>query len=101
MDKMPFVEVNCIPSQLNTSQNTGVASQLAQAAENAPQYDGVTIEQMRGNPIFERGDSIDKVGRAQRAIAESAKIVKSRSKFIRGLNAAAQKMAKPSTTSQK
>ena len=97
MFKMPHLEINCIPSQLNTSQPTGVASQLAQAAETPPQYDNVTIGQMRGNPMYERGDVIDKVGKAQKALADAAKIVKSRSKYIRALNDAATKIQKPST----
>lgn len=94
---MPYLEINKIPSNLNTSKPTGVASQLAQVAENAPQYDGITIDQMRGNPLYGRGDEIDKIGLAQKALADAAKIVKSRSRFIRGLNDAAQKMQKPKT----
>lgn len=100
MFKMPYMEVNVIPSALNTSKPTGVASQLAQVAENAPQFDGVTIEQMRGNPLYERGDVIDKIGKAQRAIADAAKIVKGRSKYIRALNDAATKLQKPKTPSK-
>lgn len=95
MNKMPHLEVNCIPSQLNTSAPTGVASQLAQVAEQKPQFDGITIEQMRNNPIFDRGDTIDKVGKVQKTIADRAKIVKSKSKMIRGLNDYAQKLSKP------
>lgn len=97
MNKVPHMEVNIIPSALNTSAPTGVASQLAAAAENAPQYDGVTIEQMLGNPLYERGDKIDKIGRAQKAIANAAKIVgePKRAKFIRQLNDAATRLAKP------
>lgn len=89
------MEVNVIPSALNTSAPTGVASQLAAAAENAPQYDGVTIEQMRGNCLYERGDKIDKIGRAQKALTDAARIIKSKSKMIRGLNDVASKMPKP------
>lgn len=89
------MEVNVIPSALNTSAPTGVASQLAAAAENAPQFDGVTIEQMRGNVLYERGDKIDKIGRAQKALTDAAHIVKSKSKMIRGLNEVASKMPKP------
>lgn len=100
MQKMPYIEVNVIPSALNTSRPTGVASQLAQVAANQPQYDGVTIEQMRGNPLFERGDKIDIVGKAQKAIADAAKVVKGRSKYIRALNDAATKMQKPKTPSK-
>lgn len=100
MNKIPHLEINCIPSQLNTSKPTGVASQLASVAENAPQFDGITIDQMRGNPLYERGDAIDKIGRAQKALADAAKIVKSRSRYIRGLNDAAQKLAKPKSTTK-
>lgn len=97
MNKIPHLEINCIPSQLNTSQTTGVASQLASAAENAPAYDGVTIEQMRGNPIYGRGDKIDKIGAAQRAVVEATKKVQSKSKYIRALNDAVLKAQKPSS----
>lgn len=90
------MEVNIIPSSLNTSKPTGVAAQLASVAENQPQFDGVTIEQMRGNPVYDRGDVIDKIGKAQKAIADAANIVKSRGKYIRALNDAAVKIAKPS-----
>lgn len=95
MNKIPHLEINCIPSQLNTSAPTGVAAQLAAAAQTPPQYDGVSIEQMRGNPLFDRIDKIDKIGRAQKTLADNAKIVKSRSRFIRDLNDKAQKLSKP------
>lgn len=95
MNKIPKLEINCIPSQLNTSKPTGVASQLANVAAQEPHYDGVTIDQMRGNVIYGRGDEIDKIGLAQKALADAAHIVKSRSKYIRGLNDMAQKMQKP------
>lgn len=97
MYKIPHIEVNCIPSQLNTSKPTGVAANLAAVAENPPQYDGITIDQMRGNPLYERLDAIDKIGLAQKHLADAAKIVKSRSRFIRGLNDAAQKLQKPTS----
>lgn len=94
------MEVNCIPSQLNTSKLTGVASNLASVAENSPRYDGVTVEQMRGNPLYSGSarDDIDKVGAAQKSLADNAKIVKSRAKYIRSLNDAAQKVKKPANT---
>lgn len=95
MYKLPHLEINCIPSQLNTSQPTGVASQLANVAQQTPHYDGVSIEQMRGNPLYQRLDDIDKVGIAQQKIADAAQIVKSRSKYIRALNDHAQKLQKP------
>ena len=96
MDKIPKIEINCIPSQLNTSAPTGVASQLAQVAQNEPRFDNVTIEQMRGNPIYQRGDKIDTVGQGQKTIVDNANIIKSRSSKIRALNEAAQRVQKPS-----
>lgn len=101
MDKIPKLEINCIPSQLNTSKNTGVASQLANVAEDSPQYDHVSIGQMRGNILYDRGDDIDKIGLAQKALADVAHIVKSRSKFIRALNDASQKIPKKPDASAK
>lgn len=97
MNKIPHLEINCIPSQLNTSAPTGVAAQLASVAENAPHFDNVTLEQMQDNPLYQRLDDIDKVGLAKKKIAESAKIVKSRAKLIRGLNDYAQKVKIPKT----
>lgn len=95
MNKIPHLEINCIPSQLNTSSPTGVASQLASVAENAPLYDGATLHQMKNNPLYQRIDDIDKAGLAKKAIADSAKIIKSRSKMIRAFNDAAVKVKKP------
>ena len=97
MKKIPHLDINCIPSQLNTSAPTGVASQLASSAEQKPHFDGMTIDQMRGNPLFERCDDIDKVGLAQKKLVDSAKIIKSKSRTIRALNDAAQRLAKPSS----
>lgn len=90
MTKIPHLEVNCIPSQLNTSKQTGVASQLAAAIEDPSLFSGVTIEQMRGNPLFERGDVIDKRGKAQKGLVEATKTIKTNAKRIRALEAAAQ-----------
>lgn len=88
MNKMPKLEINCIPSQLNTSQPNGVASQLASVAQNAPNFDNVTVTQMRGNALYDgvARDQIDIIGRAQKALADAAHIVKSRAKYIRALN---------------
>lgn len=97
MNKIPKLEINCIPAVLNTSQPTGVASQLASVAEKAPFYDGVTIDQMRGNCLYGQGDEIDKIGKAQQALADAAIIIKSRSRMIRGFNDAARKYQKPAT----
>lgn len=95
MKKIPHLEINCIPSQLNTSTPTGVAAQLASVAENVPNYDNITLAQMKNNPLYQRLDDIDKAGLAKKAIADSAKIVKSRAKLIRSFNEAAHKVKKP------
>lgn len=97
MQKVPHLEINTIPSALNTSAPTGVASQLANVAENQPNYDGITIQQMKGNPLYERIDDIDKIGLAQKRIVENAKTIKSNSRKIRALNDAINKPQKPST----
>lgn len=95
MYKVPHLEINCIPSQLNTSKVTGVASQLANVAQQQPNFDNITIEQMRGNPLYDRGDDIDKIGHAQKKLVEATKIVKSKAKTIRAYNDAAHKLQKP------
>lgn len=93
------LEVNCIPSALNTSTATGVASQLANVAADSERsgFDGVTIEQMRDNPLYQRGDKIDKIGLAQRRVADAARVVSEpkRAKLIRSLNEHASKIQKP------
>lgn len=89
------MEINCIPSALNTSKPTGVASQLANAAATPMAGDGITIDQMRGNPLFDRLDDIDKVGLAQKQLIQTTKTIKSNSRRIRALNDAAQKLSKP------
>lgn len=91
-----FMEQNFAPSRLNTSTPTGAVSQLSNQLQDAPQYDGVTIEQMVGNPLYDRTDAIDKLGQAQKEITKNAKIIKSKEKMIRGLNDLAQKARKPS-----
>lgn len=98
MNKIPHLEINCIPSQLNTSAPTGVAAHLASVAENQPHFDNVTLEEMQGNPLYQRIDDIDKVGLAKKKMADSAKIVKSRAKLIRGLNDYAHKVNIPNQT---
>lgn len=96
MYKPNKLEYNSIPSQLNTSAgNDGVPSQLVTQAQDPPKFDGVTIEQMRDNPLYSQLDDIDKVGLAQQRLVENAKTIRSKSKYIRALNDAASKPAKP------
>lgn len=94
MNKIPRLEINCIPSQLNTSKPSGVASQLASAAEHDPVYDGVTIGQMRNNPLYDRLDDLDKIGLAKKQIISTAKTVKSNLKKIRAVNDLSYKLSK-------
>lgn len=94
MDKIPKIEINCIPSQLNTSPPSGVASQLANIAQQQPHYDGITLDQMQGNPLYERIDDIDKVGLAKKVMIDNAKVVKSKRGLIRKVNEAAQRIGK-------
>lgn len=87
------MEINSCPARLNTSKPTGAVSQLSNQLQDPPKYDGVTIQQMQGNPIYTKFDSIDKVGLAQKEIASAAQAV-SKSKFVRALNDK-MKAAKP------
>lgn len=92
-----FMEYNNAPSQLNTQLVTGAAAQMASVAENKPSYDGVTIEQMRGNPLYSHADDIDKVTLAQQKVVDAGNKIKSKSKVIRAMNDAAQKYRKPNS----
>lgn len=97
MFKIPHLEVNTIPSALNTSEPTGVAANLASVAQNEPIFDGVTLQQMKNNPLYDRIDDIDKRGLAQKKIAEAAKVIGDRkqAKLIRAFNDAITKPQKP------
>lgn len=98
MYKPSYLECNDAPSQLNTSTDkTGVASALTSLADNKPQYNGATIELMRGNPLFDRVAEIDKVGLAQKKVADMAKIVHSKRAMIRQLNETAQHVTRRSS----
>lgn len=92
--KIPHQEINTIPSNLNTSSPTGVASMLANQAAKEPQYNGLTIDDMRGNPLFDRVAEIDKIGLAQKKLAETGEIL-SKSKFVREANRRMQHLSKP------
>lgn len=79
-------EISHLPSQLNTSTtDKGAAVQMANQLANEPQYNNETIENMRNNPLHERIDKIDKIGKAQKKLAESAEVL-SKSKFVREAN---------------
>lgn len=97
MIKIPKLEINCIPSKLNTSAPTGVASQLANVAKNEPHYDEITVDLMRGNPLYNgvARDNIDIVGQAKKAMIDATKVVKSKRGVIRKVNDYASKMYKP------
>lgn len=91
-------EVNSLPSMVNTSTNSqGVISRLGSVRDDAPKFDGVTIEQMRGNPLYSRLDDLDKVGAAQRCIEESGRVLR-KSEFVRAFN---RKMQHPNINNNK
>lgn len=92
---MPKLEINSIPSQLNTEQPSGVATQLANVAADPPYHDGVTIQMMRNNPLYERIDDIDKRGRAIEALEKSAKTIHSNRAKIRKFNEISNNIPKP------
>lgn len=82
----PFMESNVIPSQTNFSPDSGAVQNLANVRKIEVGFDGVSVDQMVGNPIYDRGDDIDKVGIIQKKLADNAKAVKSKSRYIRALN---------------
>lgn len=80
------IERSVLPSNLNTSTTEkGAAAQMAQQLENEPHFNNETIENMRNNPLHERIDKIDKIGKAQKKLAEVGDVV-SKSKFVREAN---------------
>ena len=89
--------INSQPSMLNTATGSdGVPAALQRTLDNPPKFDGVKIEDMRDNPIYTKHDDIDKIGLAQKKIAEAGKAV-SKSKFVRELN---RKMQHPNQKQQ-
>lgn len=84
--KIPHMEINSQPSMLNTATGSdGVPAALQRTLDKEPQYDGIKIEDMRDNPLYTKHDNIDKIGLAQKKIADAAEVV-SKSKFVRELN---------------
>lgn len=93
--KPKHIEKNYSPSQLNTNNDkSGVAQALQSSQKDEPHYDGATLEDMRGNPLYNKVDDIDKIGFAQKKLAENGEIL-NKSKFIREVN---RKMNHPSKT---
>lgn len=81
-----FEVSNPLPSRLNLNpSNVGVVSQLQNSLQSEPHFDGVKIEDMRGNPLYDRLSKIDKIGLAQNELAKRAEVV-SKSKYVRQLN---------------
>ena len=89
-------EVNPSPSLLNTSKQTGAASALTGVLNSQPNFDGVTIDDMRGNPLYSHCDDIDKVGIVQKKAIENYGKVKSKEKVCRKFNDMARKVNIPS-----
>lgn len=82
----PKTEINSLPSLCSTgSKTTGVVSQLASQRDDSPKFDGVTVEQMRGNPLYARIDDIDKVGMAQHKIEQTGNVL-NKTEFVRAFN---------------
>ena len=89
------MEENSSPSLLNTSTGKqGVPAALQTQAENELKYNGIKIQDMRDNPLFSRHDDIDKIGIAQKKVAEAAQAL-SKSKYVRELNRKMNHPAKP------
>lgn len=79
-------EINSLPSLCSTGdKNTGVVSQLVSQRDDAPKFDGVTVEQMRGNPLYARIDDIDKVSMAQHKIEQTVNVL-NKTEFVRAFN---------------
>ena len=92
-----YFEINTAPSMLNTSNaKDGVFSQMNVLSKDEPSYDGMTIENMRGNPLFSKFDDIDKVGLAQNQLVKSANTLRSKRDSIRRFNDYAHKVNIPS-----
>lgn len=72
MKKIPHFEYSSKPSMLNLSgQSGGAIQQLASELNSEPHYDGQTIENMRGNPLYERRADVDKVTLAQKKVLDA------------------------------
>lgn len=86
MHKIPHFEYSSKPSMLNLSgQSGGAIQQLATELNSEPHYDGQTIENMRGNPLYEKRANVDKVTLAQKKVIDAANAY-SKSAMARQLN---------------
>lgn len=87
-------EGSSLPSMFTKHTAEGVSSRLSVDESKPPTYNGATIETMRGNPIYDRVDQIDRKGLVEKALekhmAEYAK-----SDFKRSFYHALQHSKKP------
>ena len=67
-------EGSSLPSLLTTHSKDGVESRLSVDESKAPTYNGATINDMRGNPIYDRVDQIDKIGLVEKALTKHAEV---------------------------
>lgn len=63
-------EFSPLPSLTTTHTNEGVQSRMLVDESKPPTYNNATIEEMRGNPLFDRVDQIDRKGMVERKLEE-------------------------------
>lgn len=88
-------EGSSLPSMFTQHTSDGVSSRLSVDESKAPTYNGATIETMRGNPIYDRVDQIDRKGLVEKALEKHMKEYE-KSDFRRSFYKALQQQKKPS-----
>lgn len=73
MIKPPSSEVNIEPSQVSIHPISGVQAQLDAASKQPPQFNGITLDDMRGSDMYGPHDRLDRVAVAQREYNKATK----------------------------
>lgn len=61
-------EGSSIPSLTTTHTNEGVQSRMSVDESKPPTYNNATIDDMRGNPLYDRVDQMDRKALVERAL---------------------------------
>lgn len=84
-----------LPSLFSQHTMDGVTSRLGVDESKPPTYNGASIDDMRGNPIFDRVDQIDRKGLVERQLEKHVKDF-AKSDYRRAFYHALQSSPKPS-----
>lgn len=88
-------ESSQLPARFTSHSGDGVQTRLSVDESKPPTYNQATIQDMRGNPMFDRVDQIDRKGMCERALEKHVREYE-KSDFRRAFYENLQRSRKPS-----